>query len=53
MKKNILVGLAIVMLIFIMSGISEAVSINPNVALSGTATQSSTHIMGGSPLGPL
>lgn len=50
MKKNILVGLAIVMLIFIMSGISEAVSINPNVALSGTATQSSTHIMGGAPL---
>ena len=44
MKKKLLVGLAIVLLVFIMSGISEAVSINPNVALSGIASQSSTHI---------
>lgn len=42
MKKKLFTLLAIVLLVLITSGISEAISINPNVALSGTASQSST-----------
>lgn len=42
MKKQFLIGLVIVMLIFTMSKVSEALSTNPNVALLGTASQSST-----------
>ncbi|MBW2742031.1 MAG: discoidin domain-containing protein [Deltaproteobacteria bacterium] len=42
-EKQFLIGLAIVILVFTMSGVSEALSINPNVALLGTASQSSTY----------
>lgn len=44
MKKKFLVGLVIVLLVLIMSGISEAISTNPNVALSGIASQSTTYL---------
>ena len=46
MKKKLLIGLTIVMFIFTMNNIAEALSINPNVTLSGTASQSSTLCIG-------